>query len=153
MAAQNPSRKRAAPGADPVSYPQQLPQSNGTYGNGNTLGQMSDDQFFGWEQTNPAQNVYQDPSMFDPLSVPLAYPNNNATPSNQIARRPMNQIATRLNTNGGQWMPEPTSAKPGPETPTWEDDIDDLEEKAQIAKKDAQTKRKAIPPFVLKLRR
>jgi len=36
---------------------------------------------------------------------------------------------------------------------TWSDDIDELVAKAQVAKKEAQSKRKQIPPFVMKLHR
>jgi heat shock transcription factor len=46
------------------------------------------------------------------------------------------------NTNGGH----------GPDV-EWGDDIAVLEARAQIAKRDAQAKRKQIPPFVQKLNR
>lgn len=36
---------------------------------------------------------------------------------------------------------------------TWSDDIDELLAKAQVAKREAQSKRKQIPPFVMKLHR
>jgi heat shock transcription factor, other eukaryote len=35
----------------------------------------------------------------------------------------------------------------------WGDDIEELERQAQIAKREAQAKRKQIPPFVQKLNR
>ena len=35
----------------------------------------------------------------------------------------------------------------------WVDDIAELEARAQVAKKEAQSKRKQIPPFVQKLNR
>lgn len=81
------------------------------------------------------------------------YPPNNLPPPNQLARRPMNQIATIPNSNGNQWIPDPNSATATAVNGGWEDDIDELEQKAQVAKRDSQAKRKQIPPFVLKLRR
>lgn len=35
----------------------------------------------------------------------------------------------------------------------WSDDLDELDRKAAVAKKEAQSKRKQIPPFVQKLSR
>lgn len=69
--------------------------------------------------------------------------------SGQLVRRnPNQQLAPAP--RRGQWdgFPSPTQQ--------WEnmaDDDEELEQKAAIAKKDAQAKRKQIPPFVQKLSR
>lgn len=77
--------------------------------------------------------------------------------SNQIARRPPSQqLVTRgraINDTGSdQWLglgdvPTPSS------TDGWVNSDEDLEQKALLAKRDAQAKRKPIPPFVQKLSR
>ena len=82
--------------------------------------------------------------------------------STQLARRPMNrqmvQTAPRAtfdNTNdpwgpfGDDSLLDPQNQNGMEET----DNIELLEEKAVIAKRDAQSKRKQIPPFVQKLSR
>lgn len=52
-------------------------------------------------------------------------------------------------------MPEQPSTPVPQQDPgtSWSDDIDELVARAQVAKRDAQSKRKQIPPFVLKLHR
>ena len=76
--------------------------------------------------------------------------------SNQVARRPINQMIPRAknynDATGMQWL-DPASGQAQSGDSAWSDDIEDLERKAQIAKKDAQAKRKQIPPFVQKLSR
>lgn len=63
-----------------------------------------------------------------------------------VRRNPNQQLAPRR----GQW-----DGYPSPTQQQWEnvDDEDELEQKVAIAKKDAQAKRKQIPPFVQKLNR
>lgn len=69
--------------------------------------------------------------------------------SGQLVRRnPNQQLAPAP--RRGQWDGYPSPA------PQWEniaDDDEELEQKAAVAKKDAQAKRKQIPPFVQKLSR
>lgn len=170
-------RKRPAPGASPMTSQSAQPsqqmssglnfpqQSQGPTG-------LDDDSAFDW--SNP--NTYTDPSAatggFDSslygsmngLPQP-ANPNGSGSvgfaqgaPSNQLVRRNANtQLAPR---NHGGLSAEPwdfggTGA--GMQTPgaTWEnsDDDEDLDQKALAAKKEAQAKRKQIPPFVQKLSR
>lgn len=64
-----------------------------------------------------------------------------------VRRNPNQQLAPAPRRN--QW-----EGFPG-EAPQWEtvDDEEELEQKAAVAKKDAQAKRKQIPPFVQKLSR
>jgi heat shock transcription factor len=70
--------------------------------------------------------------------------------SGQLVRRnPNQQVATRGQTPWDNYNQNPSGA--------WEnaamEDNEELERKAAIAKKDAQAKRKQIPPFVQKLSR
>lgn len=68
----------------------------------------------------------------------------------QLVRRPGNQqmVARNLNT----WQDPGGGAVPMPEVEPVEDE-EELEQQALAAKKDAQAKRKQIPPFVQKLSR
>lgn len=54
--------------------------------------------------------------------------------------------------NGTQWL-ETSNGTVQSVDGAWGDDVPELERRAQIAKKDAQAKRKQIPPFVQKLSR
>lgn len=125
---QNMSRKRPAPGTAPLNYqtqPQQVPP-------------LTDDQFFDWGSN--AQ---------DPTPYPNQYaPNVQPQPSNQVARRPMTQVMNVA--QPAQWISEPPQQD---QSTNWSDDIDELVAKAQIAKKDSESRRKQIPPFVMKLHR
>ena len=69
--------------------------------------------------------------------------------SGQLVRRnPNQQVATRAQSAWGPYAsPEPGGAWEAP------DDDEELERKAVVAKKEAQSKRKQIPPFVQKLSR
>lgn len=66
----------------------------------------------------------------------------------QLIRRNTNQQLTPASRRN-QWEGFSTEVQPWEEV----DDDADLEQKAQAAKKDAQAKRKQIPPFVQKLSR
>lgn len=157
--AQNMSRKRPAPGASPVGYGQQNQQMQNAYVQPAPL---TDDQFFNWGansdpatyQAQPMYGMHQ--SQYPPQAA--SAPSNQA---NQLARRPINQAVTRQPQANGQWTTEQSASavnqqqqQQQQETSTaWSDDINDLVAKAQVAKREAQSKRKQIPPFVLKLHR
>ena len=92
-----------------------------------------------------------------------AYEHPIAPPSTQLARRPINhqlvptgQRNTYDNSTeswapyGDEGLGEQREGSGGMEE---NDNIELLEEKAQVAKRDAQSKRKQIPPFVQKLSR
>ncbi|KAF3070909.1 Heat shock factor protein [Daldinia childiae] len=91
-----------------------------------------------------------------PPSAPSQYP--QATPSNVVARRGMNNALVATNR---AFTPQQNDTWPGFEenliasqpsgTVDEHDNIELLEEKAQRAKREAQAKRKQIPPFVQKL--
>ena len=164
MSPQGLSRKRPAPGTSPVVHPQL-----GTIPNyaPNPGSQLSNDQFLQWGQ-NPAPNTVNQPSFPDPATAynPAAFappqqdlPAPTATTSGQIARRPTpNQLVSR--NRGYEQAPVPATdnssggAGGGPgESGAWGESLDQLYRRASVAQKDAQAKRKQIPPFVQKLRR
>jgi heat shock transcription factor, other eukaryote len=148
------SRKRRAPGASPI---ENTYQDNGIAAtdtfmsswNDPSAGDMSgftDPSFY--EGLNLAGNMGQ-PSTHNRV-VSLDGMNGSADMSSgQLVRRnPNQQLATRAQNAWGQYgSPEPGSAWEAP------DDDEELERKAVIAKKEAQSKRKQIPPFVQKLSR
>jgi heat shock transcription factor len=120
---------------------------------------LATDQYMNWTDSNLGAdlNAFNDPTLYDYGSG--AMPGHNRVVSleglddgtemnsGQLVRRNQNQqVASRR----GQWdgFPSPTQQQ-------WEtvDDDEELEQKAAIAKKDAQSKRKQIPPFVQKLSR
>lgn len=151
MASQGISRKRPAPGTSPPTYQQQMQSAVNGYGG---APQLSDEQFL--------QLGYsaQQPEAFDDASTQEIPANNfvgsGVQPSNQMTRMPAKPIANRgrtyNDTNGLQWV-DSSGGNAQQMDSAWSDDIDELERKAQEAKKKAQDKRKQIPPFVQKLSR
>ncbi|KAJ9602178.1 Heat shock transcription factor [Cladophialophora chaetospira] len=155
MASQGFSRKRPAPGAEPLSYPSQMQNPAPAFNDG--LGQqLSNDQFLQWGQTGQptAGPSYNDNSYaMNANTYPQNNPPNIPQPSNQLTRRPMAQITSRVpqpNQDGNNWM-ESSNGGTNPHEQDWGDDIAELEARAQVAKREAQSKRKQIPPFVQKL--
>jgi heat shock transcription factor len=111
-----------------------------------------------WNDPSVADmQTFSDPTLYDYSNSPMAGHNRvvsldgveNGTDMNQgqLIRRDQNQ---QLASRRGQW-----DGYPSPTQQQWEpvDDEEELEQKAAMAKKDAQTKRKQIPPFVQKLSR
>ncbi|KAF2218247.1 hypothetical protein BDZ85DRAFT_116691 [Elsinoe ampelina] len=125
----------------------QYPQPAGTMNN------QFDNQF----DPNAMDSTGFDPALFPPQFQPVqpdAFPiANNVmnSPSNQLVRRPTNhQLATRSPMLPQQAWMSPVQANGR----AWEElggEEDELNQKAAIAKREAQAKRKQIPPFVLKL--
>lgn len=117
------------------------------------------DQYMNWNDSNVGtdMNVFNDPTLYDYGNSAMGGHNrvvslegvDDGTDMNsgQLIRRNQNQ---QLASRRGQW-----DGYPSPTQQQWEtvDDDEELEQKAAIAKKDAQTKRKQIPPFVQKLSR
>lgn len=168
MAPPNP-RKRPAPGSSPaIQTPQMQPQA---YNNAASQQLANADFLRGWNgQAAGADQSqeYADPGGYNMnnvfgggVSTP-SYENSPATHSTQLARRPHNNrqlVATgqRLGYDNSAWgqfgddaMLEQQNGHGGVEE---NDNIELLEEKAAVAKRDAQSKRKQIPPFVQKLSR
>jgi len=181
MTSQGVSRKRPAPGTSPVVH-QQMP----SYPPPNPGSQLSNDQFLQWGQNpssapvNPSVNPTSFPDMnsynaapYPPNPPPPPNPNPNpnqnpnqdpnaaANQSNQLTRRPMNQLVSRnprgydqppgsLMDHGGGGS---TAAAAAADSNGWGESLAELEQRALIAKREAQAKRKQIPPFVQKLSR
>jgi heat shock transcription factor len=139
----------------------------------NAGSQLSNADFLRWAQ-NPDNQSYTDPSTFNVSTAfstnglpqtPSAFDQPITAPSHstQLARRPHNtnrqlvQSAQRTFDNssdlwaqfGDEAMMDAQNGQGSGEN----DDIEALEEKAAIAKREAQAKRKQIPPFVQKLSR
>jgi heat shock transcription factor len=143
------SRKRRAPGASPQAPMQTYQQDTS----------LPADQYMNWNDSNVGtdMNVFNDPTLYDYTNSAMGGHNrvvslegvDDGTDMNsgQLIRRNQNQ---QLASRRGQW-----DGYPSPTQQQWEtvDDDEELEQKAAIAKKDAQTKRKQIPPFVQKLSR
>ncbi|KAL5121766.1 Heat shock transcription factor [Pleosporales sp. CAS-2024a] len=142
------SRKRRAPGASPQAPMQTLPQD---------AAMPVADPYMNWNDAAMAtdMNAFNDPALFDYNNSGMSGHNRvvsldglNDGPdmnSGQLVRRNQNQ---QLASRRGQW-----DGFPSPTQQPWEavDDDEELEQKAAMAKKDAQAKRKQIPPFVQKL--
>ncbi|TIA44809.1 hypothetical protein D6C77_10784 [Aureobasidium pullulans] len=162
MQAQARSRKRAADGSAPdasYSYPQQM--QDGAFGANDPLASyrnpLSNDVNNAFPDfppyDNSVSNVNAAAANFFPPQVSTSqaptYPPAVAPPSNQLVRRNTNQQVART-PQRNQW----SNFANQPDR-VWEDmeheEEQDLDQKAAIAKKDAQAKRKQIPPFVQKL--
>jgi heat shock transcription factor len=122
--------------------------------------QLSDDQFLQWGQTAQPPNPYTDPATYQSQSM-NSMPPSTAQSSNQLTRRPGNRIATRArqpdNTANNMYLDGVGGSNENPTQQqvdsAWGDDLEELERRAAVAKKEAQGKRKQIPPFVQKLNR
>lgn len=172
MQSQARSRKRAAPGASPRV---QQVQPDGT-AQAFPYQQMEDSPFndqFRTSLTNDATgSSFPDLSNYDanfyasalngaqPSAFTAGTSPAPANASNQLVRRNTNQQLTQRTTQRNQWTNfnntnNTTSLQNSDRV--WEnmeeEDEPDLDQKAAIAKKDAQAKRKQIPPFVQKLSR
>ncbi|KAM5377357.1 hypothetical protein ACJZ2D_005038 [Fusarium nematophilum] len=166
MSAPN-SRKRAAPGASPMMpIPQQMQPP---YSSGNAAG----DQMLRWNGMGDASgfvngvdglmdgNAHAGNS-FGLVPAQPQYPQAVPTPSNSLARRQMNRALVptnpRANFDGsvdswGNFVGDENALlqQNSGENLTEQDNIELLEEMAQKAKRESQSKRKQIPPFVQKL--
>ena len=167
------SRKRRAPGASP-----QVRQHAGSHSNayGQDIGTVPADQYLNnWndQSGNADLNMaFNDPSMYSGVNFPSHLSgaagqsthnrivsldgldnvaDNAASYDGTLVRRNQDhQLAARGQT---PWEAFDGDANAGQGWENAEDDDDELEQKALVAKKDAQSKRKQIPPFVQKLSR
>ncbi|KAL8891640.1 MAG: hypothetical protein Q9192_005713 [Flavoplaca navasiana] len=144
------SRKRPAPGTSPE-------QSSNHIDPPSFIPQMGSEQYPQWTPTNQpsTQKLYPAPSGTSAQPQFTPTPQQQST-SNQLARRPPGQESTgrTSSSNGSNSELWPSFADNGVQQSTeadWPNSGDDLDQKALIAKMDAQTKRKQIPPFVQKL--
>jgi heat shock transcription factor len=161
------SRKRAAPGSSPIPQPPQPEQQQYVAAQPNQSIEGDYESFIDW--ADPIYSLQGSSVVNQPSYNPVAYPNaafnsdinaSNIGPSmplqtaqnvGQLVRRNANQQLARQENN--PWEMGTVGAQSQPAT--WEVDEDDaeLEQQASEAKKDAQSKRKQIPPFVQKLSR
>lgn len=157
MSSQGITRKRPAPGTSPAVHPQlgQLPNYPPTSGS-----PLSNDQFLQWGQ-NPSPNTvapasFPDANTYNTGALPASAHDISgvSTANNQVARRtPSNQIVNR--SRSYEQLPAPLSdpsnvpSEPG----GWSESLEELYKRALAAKREAQAKRKQIPPFVQKLSR
>ncbi|KAL8865887.1 MAG: hypothetical protein Q9174_006635, partial [Haloplaca sp. 1 TL-2023] len=120
---------------------------------------MSANQYSNHNQTNrgPTPTTYPDPST-DYAQIPVSNISQPQSTSNQMTRRPPeNNLAERptyQNANADTWLSGNGNGHGNHQlsevaraNPTG----DDLDQRALVAQKDAQAKRKQIPPFVQKL--
>ena len=131
---QTSSRKRPAPGASPLSQTQN----------------PSSPTFPRDPQWQPSNTTFQTPYNAQPQNN-LLQPVQQTQPSNQLMRRLPNHPVVPMNNFGanGQWsVPDGQAASAN----GWTQD-DDLDQRALVAKRDAEEKRKQIPPFIQKLSR
>lgn len=148
-------RKRAAPGHLPLpSY---------------AAPNVSNDQMIKWDGSLDGLAAFGDAGTngdggFGLVQGQPQYSSQNAqaVPSNSLTRRPMNQalVPTRPRGNfdpsaGWDGLVDNSLVTHGQEEQSTggQDAVEALEELAQQAKRDAQAKRKQIPPFVQKLSR
>ena len=150
------SRKRAAPGASPIV--QQMPTTT-PY---NLAPTMQTDQTVQWSQDNGSTGTpsYPDPAGSFSPTIYNTFPQPTAIqsePSNQLTRSNLGNRAvargTFNNGDGEAWNNFTNGTLPQPRDEGWVKDDDNLEQRALIAKREAQGKRKLIPPFVQKLSR
>jgi len=125
--------------------------------------QLANDQFLRWSQTGDNAS-YSEPYNMNAFTTNSAavsqFPQPVQAPSTQLTRRPMNRqmvqaSRTAFDNPNDPWAPFGDDGILDQNVNDIEetDNIELLEEKAVIAKRDAQSKRKQIPPFVQKLSR
>ncbi|KAJ5688821.1 Heat shock factor (HSF)-type DNA-binding [Penicillium macrosclerotiorum] len=157
MSSQGMTRKRPAPGTAPAGHPQMGAVPN--YQPSNPNSQLSNDQFLQWGQ-NPSTNTVNPSSYADPSTyIPASYTGNqdssgsNGGTSNQLTRRQQpNQLVSR--NRGYEQSPATYPDQNSGQNPgegAWGESLEELYQRALTAKREAQAKRKQIPPFVQKL--
>lgn len=148
-------RKRPAPGSSPSLAMHPMDQFAGT------------DHLVRWNSPDNANGFSEDGSQAIPSygmpQVPAQYPQPiPATPSNMVARRQMNRALVPTAGRSYEGTSDPwSSLVPGDATTldpavnemNEQDNLAHLEQQALKAKREAEAKRKQIPPFVQKLSR
>lgn len=128
--------------------------------------QATNEQFLRWNQGATDNTVFPDLNNYGmPYGVNgvsnAPFQQTIPAPSTQLARRPVNQqqlVQTAPRTqfdNPNDWSLSNEFLDPNAQNGELaeNDSIERLEERAQVAKREAQAKRKQIPPFVQKLNR
>ncbi|KAK5997918.1 Heat shock factor protein [Cladobotryum mycophilum] len=162
MSAQN-SRKRAAPGTSPIVPIQRNMQQPYTADHNAAANPLVQWNGVAGDATNFINTSAHGDNAFGLAPSQPTYQQAVSTPSNSLARRQMNRALVATNprgafdASGNQWasfsddslLVSPNTA----DTPVEQDNIEILEDLAQKAKREAQTKRKQIPPFFLEERK
>ena len=146
------TRKRPAPGTSPMQSPQRQDFAAVNH-NGSSTTTMAEP-YVQWPQQNSVS--YSDPTNNFGTSLYNGAHGLPASSSNQLARRPPGQqIVPRTNYNDAtsDTWPLIQDSSIQASADGWVGDDDDLNRKAEIAKRETQAKRKQIPPFVQKLSR
>ncbi|KAL8730103.1 MAG: hypothetical protein Q9166_004302 [cf. Caloplaca sp. 2 TL-2023] len=143
------SRKRPAPGSSPP-----LQHSQSQLDPSSFMSQVASAQ---WSLPNQVstQTSYPEPSG-DSAQRPFAPTPQQQSASNQLARRPPGQDVTERTpysngTNTELWPAFAEDAMQQLGEATWGNGGDELDQRAEVARREAQAKRKQIPPFVQKL--
>ncbi|KAF5134976.1 Heat shock factor protein [Metarhizium anisopliae] len=149
------SRKRAAPGASPmVNYPQRMQQPF-------PADSAVPDNMLRWngDSADFVDGSAHAANPYGMMPTPPQYAQVPA-PSNSLTRRDMNQALIPTHTRGFDGSVEPWAGfgdgnnllpQNDEEGLIEQDNVEALEEMAQKAKREAQGRRKGIPPFVQKL--
>lgn len=153
------NRKRPAPGASPMVQQPNAQQPNYQYQQ-QPLDNPNDFSNFDFSNLSNDQS-YADPNNFDPnafsynlnTNQPQTYGGSNFAPtaSTELVRRSRNQQGVPPNQGQNQDAWAASGYAGNMNGPAEEEDEQDLDAKVALAKKDAQGKRKQIPPFVQKL--
>lgn len=149
------SRKRAAPGASPVGYQAAQTFPNPFQQSGQPL---TNEEFLNWGAGAQSSSGYQNAGLYSAAS-PTYLPQQSNQPSTQLTRRNGNQVVARSTNQNEQWNTDQSAITQQQQQQNqegqsnWHDDIEELLAKAQVARRESQSKRKQIPPFVLKLHR
>ena len=146
-------RKRPAPGSSPLGHEKLRDLKN------NTSYPMARPEFQQQASSDGVPPNYPDsPNNYGASNIYNGSMPANAPASplgNQIVRRqPDNQIVPMMNYSNNEHPLAPDYGSiPPPAEDGWLSQYDDLDQKALLAKRDAQSKRKQIPPFIQKLSR
>ncbi|KAF2238732.1 hypothetical protein EV356DRAFT_517994 [Viridothelium virens] len=173
MQSHTQNRKRPAPGTSPSSMQSsqtglQSSQTGLQFPVMQDVPQVAHEQYNDWgdqgmlgssvasySETNPYSNNAYATTSNGPVALNTTTPSTQPfqNMSNQLVRRTPNQqlVSREGQFDNDAWLED--GGNPQTQTTPWEEgtDDEDLEQKALTAKKDAQAKRKTIPPFVQKL--
>lgn len=142
------TRKRPAPGASPLTQRQQNAKDGRT-----ASPEILQNGTAGW--SGPTYTDPTDHSSYDGLPVTQQNPMQYQSSNSQVARRATNQNLIQTPTYGSvgsnTWVPD-GSGQTGVGD-SWSAPYDELEQRAETVKRDAQAKRRILPPFIQKLSR
>lgn len=154
------TRKRHAPGTSPTDSPLSQPptkHNTASLTHKSRPSTMPTNQYLQWPQEN--QNPYPDPSNSygsSPFNDTSQSHGLSMAPSDQLARGSFGQQLvqkTDFDSSNNHTWPILTDSIGQAASGALLNQEDDLDRRAEIAKRETQAKRKQIPPFVQKLSR